>query len=114
MTIKEYAKTLPEADFILAYISCVESGLIEDLEIAHLYAKQAHERMLTDYPLNSSEDVMRFFDEINDGWEKDDPDLVEERKEWEKDPWGKLRQALDNTGKKWCRYGGYYFIDDAL
>lgn len=128
MTAEEYIKTLPDADLILAYISCVISENVEgtedmDADINNdeyedvkdqvdTLIEQARDRAIVNYPIRSEEDIIGIFDEMFPNWEND-PDLVEERKQWEEYPWYKLRQALNATyGNNWHEYQSYYFVDN--
>lgn len=106
--LRECIETLPDSYIVSQYLTCVELGYTHDKEIIDLYEQHAHDRLLIDRPIHTSYDVMEYFDETFPDWEND-PDLVEERKKWEEDPWGKLYKVLDEMGT-WCGYGGCYFL----
>lgn len=111
MTLIEYIRTLPNSELIEAYMGSLTIGQMRDEEIVDMYEQHARERLIFDYPVHK-EDIMRVFDEMFPNWEND-PDLVEERKQWEEYPWYKLRQALDAAyGNNWHEYQSYYFVDD--
>ena len=112
LTLIEYIRTLPNSKLIEAYMGSLAIGQMRDKEIIDMYEQHARERLIIDYPIHGREDILRFFDEMFPDWENN-PDLVEERKEWEEYPWYKLRQALGATyGNNWHEYQSYYFVDD--
>lgn len=106
--LREHIETLPDAYIVRQYLTCVELGYTQDKEIVDLYEQHAHDRLLIDHPIHTSDDVLKYFDEVFPNWENNS-DLREERKKWEEDPWGKFRQSLDEMGS-WCEYGGCYFV----
>nr|DAQ33758.1 MAG TPA: hypothetical protein [Caudoviricetes sp.] len=112
LTLIEYIRTLPNSELIEAYMGSLAIGQMRDKEIIDMYEQHARERLIIDYPIHGNEDVLRFFDDIFPDWENN-PDLVEERKEWEEYSWYKLRQTLDATyGNNWHEYKSYYFVDN--
>lgn len=107
----EYIRTLPNGELIEAYMGSLTIGQMRDEEIIDMYERHARERLIFDHPVHKG-DIMGIFDEMFPDWEND-PDLVEERKQWEEYPWYKLRQALDAAyGDNWHEYKSYYFVDD--
>ena len=130
MTAEQYIETLPDVKLIFAYIECIiheelTGAEFEDFDIFIFHkeyedvkdqidtlVEQARDRALVDYRITSEQDILRYYDEMFPNWEND-PDLVEERKQWEEYSWYKLRQALDATyGNNWHEYQSYYFVDD--
>lgn len=112
LTLIEYIRTLPNSKLIEAYMGSLAIGQMRDKEIIDMYEQHARERLIFDYPIHGDEDILRVFDEMFPNWEND-PDLVEERKQWEEYSWYKLRQALDATyGNNWHEYQSYYFVDN--
>ena len=100
MTIEEYIKTLPDAELILAYIACAGTEDIDvgedlrDLDIENdeyedfsdeteELVEQARDRAIADYPINSKEEALRYFDECYGDDLEDDEELQEWREKWQ-------------------------------
>lgn len=75
------------------------------------FVEEARDRALTDYPITSEKDVLRYYDETCRGHENDpDVDIQEGRKRFEDDQLGMLHQLLDTMSDNWYECDGYYFM----
>lgn len=129
MTAEEYVGSLPDKDLIFAYINCIifeylTGAEFEDFDIfifhkqyedvkdyIDAFVEEARDRALTDYPIKSEQDILRYYDETCHCHENDpDVDIQEGRKRFEDDPLGMLHQLLDTMSDNWAEYNGYYFV----
>ena len=131
MTAEQYIKTLPDSELILAYIACAVSEGIEgtegmDADINNdeyedvkdqvdTLIEQARDRAYAPYKIENEDDAMKYFDDCYGEFIEDDPDIQEERKRWERNPWGEFIDCLNEfkdyyKNSKWYEHNGYYFM----
>lgn len=131
MTAEQYIKTLPDSELILAYIALAVSKDIEgtegmDADINNdeyedvkdqvdTLIEQARDRAITNYPIRSEEDALKYFEDTYGEFIENNEDLQEYEKKWKENPWKEFRDSLNEVkayykNGKWYEHNDYYFI----
>lgn len=129
MTVREYINTFEDAGLILAYIECVKDGKVggvmhkktvyadidndeyEDVkyEVDELI-KEAQDTCMFPDPVRTEEDIYEYLKTCVGDGSGNDPEYLKYKKIWEKDPWTKFFQSIDEICP-WFEHDGYYFMD---
>ena len=126
MTVREYINTFEDASLILAFIECVKEGKskrpdkvwldidndeYEDVKYeADDLIQRAMDKSLYPKPVRTEEDIYEYLKTCVGYGTDDDPTYLEYKKVWEKDPWTKFFQSIDEICP-WFEQDGYYFMD---
>lgn len=125
MTVREYINTLEDAGLILAYIELVKDGKYGketvDIDIDNDEYEDVKDQadkliygsfnncMYPD-PIRTEEDIYEYLKTCVGDGSSNDPQYLEYKKIWEKDPWTKFFQSIDEICP-WFEQDGYYFMD---
>lgn len=125
MTVREYINTFEDAGLILAHIELVKDGKygketvdfdidndeIEDVkdQVDKLIYK-SFDRCVYPDPIRTEEDIYKYLKTCVGYGTDDDPTYLEYKAIWEKDPWTKFFQSIDEQCP-WFEQDGYYFMD---